>query len=320
MAHCSLLISIIYSETGGSGADSSTSTSQGSIYDRCRMALADLGPTVSIYSIKDCIIGQPIGSGASMQVFEGTCIIAGTVTKVAFKRPHIVMDEKMRKKNFVRLTSVIKRELTIMEQLKSSSNIVNIYGLAFAGLTPVLIVELAQYSLDHYLSSAYQRGCPISWTEKIQLCCDICEGLLALHGAGVVHGDIKASNVLVFIKDDGTSTAKISDFGFSSTFLSEGDSGGGTLAFAAPECTRLGLAKYPGLLRWHRDKLQDVYSYGLTLWQIAMDGAVPFNGLSHSDIEIAKAEDSELNRLRSRLPSDMPPVLRYSIEVTTKHY
>lgn len=189
VVHYSLLVLIITfnsSETGGSGTESSTSTSQGNIYHRCRMALADLGPTASIYSIKDCVIGQPIGSGASMQVFEGTCIIAGTTTKVAFKRPHIVMDERMRKRNFVRLTSVIKRELTIMERLKSSSNIVNIYGLAFAGLTPILIVELAQYTLDHYLSSAHQRGRPISWTEKIKLCYDICEGLLALHSAEVV--------------------------------------------------------------------------------------------------------------------------------------
>lgn len=46
---------------------------------------------------------------------------------------------------------------------------------------------------------------------------------------------------------------------------------------------------------------------------------MPFNGLSHSDIESAKAEDSELTRLKSRLPSDIPLVLRNSIEAATKY-
>ncbi|RUS17905.1 kinase-like domain-containing protein [Endogone sp. FLAS-F59071] len=209
------------------------------------------------YSMEECVVGNSIGRGTSMNVFEGTCNIAGTEVKVALKRPHIAVHQKMQKKAIHRLTSVLRRELTIMERLKQSSNIVNLYGLIIDGLTPMLMVELATCSLDRYLSNARQRGRPIPWIEKLHLCCNICEGLLALHSAGVVHGDIKASNVLVFIDKNGGSTAKISDFGFSCA-TSSNPRRGGTPAFAAPECTRLGLATHPELLEWYHDKLQDV--------------------------------------------------------------
>ena len=121
-----------------------------------------------------------------MQVFEGTCIIAGKITKVAFKRPRMEVDKRMQKKNFQLLASVIRQELTIMGWFKQSSNVVSLYGITFKGPTPILVVELAKCSLDRYLSEARQRGRPISWVEKLRLCFNICEGLLALHKAKVV--------------------------------------------------------------------------------------------------------------------------------------
>lgn len=150
------------------------------------MTLDELGLSTVIYSIKDCVMGHPIGSGASMQVFEGTCTINGTTTKVAFKRPHKFLNESMRKKSSIRLTSMIKRELTVMERLKSNANVVDLYGLTIDGMIPVLIVELAKCSLDHYLSNALQRNRPITWIEKLRLCRDICDGLLALHAIKIV--------------------------------------------------------------------------------------------------------------------------------------
>lgn len=173
-------------ETDGFGVNSSGYTSLRIVYSTWRMSLEKLIPADSIYSMEDCILGNSIGRGASMHVFEGTCKIGGTEIKVALKRPHITIHQKTQKKAILRLISVFKRELTIMERLKQSSNIVNLYGLIFDGLTPMLMVELATCSLDSYLSNARQRGRPISWIEKVRLCCNVCEGLLALHTSEVV--------------------------------------------------------------------------------------------------------------------------------------
>ena len=50
---------------------------------------------------------------------------------------------------------------------------------------------------------------------KHLLCLDIARGLSALHQAGLVHGDLKAENVLVCSSPSRRYLAKISDFGFS---------------------------------------------------------------------------------------------------------
>ena len=50
---------------------------------------------------------------------------------------------------------------------------------------------------------------------KHLLCLDIARGLSSLHQAGLVHGDVKAENVLVCSSPSRRYLAKISDFGFS---------------------------------------------------------------------------------------------------------
>ncbi|KAG8723216.1 histone methyltransferase set1 [Ceratobasidium sp. 395] len=73
--------------------------------------------------------------------------------------------------------------------------------------------------------------------DRIDLCLQVTNGLLYLHGNGVVFGDLKAQNILV----DYGGTAKITDFGLSVLrdssilFSSTGNPGGGTARWMAPE-------------------------------------------------------------------------------------
>ncbi|EIN09287.1 kinase-like protein [Punctularia strigosozonata HHB-11173 SS5] len=70
----------------------------------------------------------------------------------------------------------------------------------------------------------------------------ILEGLMFLHGRGILHRDMKAENILVFHKDKkGRLDVKISDFGLSKFALTIGQSVSpvGTPAWAAPELQHL---------------------------------------------------------------------------------
>lgn len=51
--------------------------------------------------------------------------------------------------------------------------------------------------------------------QRIKLCNDVTAGLLALHQAGAVHGDVKSENVLVFSSSNEKDAyiAKVADFG-----------------------------------------------------------------------------------------------------------
>lgn len=61
----------------------------------------------------------------------------------------------------------------------------------------------------------YEKGQVLTESQCFKLCSDTTSGLLALHRAGVIHGDVKSENVLIFTsrQKDSDYVAKISDFG-----------------------------------------------------------------------------------------------------------
>ena len=76
---------------------------------------------------------------------------------------------------------------------------------------PVLVVELADIGT---LRDALDNFAPLSFELRLSLVMDVMRGLAALHDCGVVHGDLKSTNVLIFsVSDSSEMQAKLSDFG-----------------------------------------------------------------------------------------------------------
>ncbi|KAH7339291.1 kinase-like domain-containing protein [Rhizoctonia solani] len=100
------------------------------------------------------------------------------------------------------------------------------------------------------------------------LCVQVAEGLAYLHGNSVIHGDLKACNVLV--SEDGE--VKLTDFGLS--FLEES-----ALRFTASQNHCEGTARWmaPELIQQSSPRCveTDVYAFGMTVVEI-MTEAVPF--------------------------------------------
>ena len=81
---------------------------------------------------------------------------------------------------------------------------------------------------------------------------------------------------------------------------------GGTLLFRAPECGR----SFPELVDFHKKPTQDIYSFGLVVYQIALDGKPPYEDAD--DIVEAKRTDTSLSILLSELPKDTPMGMSYN--------
>ena len=118
-----------------------------------------------------------------------------------------------------RLHSVL-REISIMHHspLAHHPNIIDLYGYGWRlreqRPAPYIVLEYGEYgSLRKYLLESKS----LSLRAKLIFAGDVACGLMALHQCGIVHGDVKLDNVIVFPSLDRPSgcIAKICDFGHS---------------------------------------------------------------------------------------------------------
>ncbi|PHH67738.1 hypothetical protein CDD82_1173 [Ophiocordyceps australis] len=135
---------------------------------------------------------------------------------------------------------------------------------------PALVQEYAEFgTLDRLQADVGALAFGI----KQKLCYDVGRGLSILHACGIVHGDLKHENVLVFANRypqpaDQPYTAKVADFG--GTLLApQGHDEGSTLPmytfpYEAPEAG--------DRLTGDAAKKTDAFSYGMLVWRCMLDG------------------------------------------------
>ncbi len=130
--------------------------------------------------------------------------------------------------------------------------------------------------------------------KKVRLAAQAAEGLHAAHREGLLHGDVKPSNVLVEETPDGDLAAWICDFGLASE-IAEGDHRPGALA-GTPEYMA------PELLAGEHtapDRRSDVFSLGVTLHQLLTGELPPRAAVGWSD----------LRRRAPELPADLAAIV-----------
>ncbi|KAF4849832.1 Ankyrin repeat domain-containing protein 2 [Colletotrichum siamense] len=151
------------------------------------------------------------------------------------------------------------------------------YGWSFRGASviPYLVVEYAPLgTLREYIKTAKPRLADVEI-----LLGDVSSALSALHTCGIVHGDVKLDNALVFPSWDRPTKAlaKITDFGhaiiLNDTAGSQSDDDeiikyGGTLLYNAPEVKTQDLfpIERRGLLKC------DIWAFGLMVWEACLGG------------------------------------------------
>jgi serine/threonine protein kinase len=134
----------------------------------------------------------------------------------------------------------------------------------------------------------------LSFESSLDLSRNIAEGLLALHNCGVVHGDIKPENILVFPRRDADNSfiAKLTDFGHSVFEHSRLNTlPAFTPKWCAPELTPEG--SMSKRMEFKEMKATDFYSYGLVVLSIMIGR--PFHK-SLDNIEASKLDETMLKR------------------------
>jgi serine/threonine protein kinase len=108
-----------------------------------------------------------------------------------------------------------KNEAEIMRRMVHR-NITTFYGIAETERGYCMVMEyLANDSLFSYMKSN-KTNIP-SWSNKVDFALDIARGVAFLHRLGIIHRDLKLSNILL----DSRFRGKIADFGLSHTKTSQ---------------------------------------------------------------------------------------------------
>ncbi|XP_072241793.1 receptor-interacting serine/threonine-protein kinase 3-like [Leuresthes tenuis] len=185
-------------------------------------------------------------------------------------------------------SSIMPQKKALYEEASHMNNasfdfVLRIYGI-YQGCPPVeglsvqqgIVMEFMERGSIETLQKALfdteaDKGIPPPWPLAFRLAHQVALGMNFLHSIGLLHQDLKPSNVL--LNDD--LNAKLGDFGLSRVSASVLNSDqtaagiiGGTVKYMPPEAFNLAYKPVRAF---------DIYSYGILLWSI-FAGEEPYQG------------------------------------------
>jgi serine/threonine-protein kinase len=200
----------------------------------------------------------------------------------------------------------LQQEATAAARL-SHPGIVTIHDVGVAGGVPYIVME---YFRGRTLSALVARG-PLPPAKAVLIGVQVCRALQYAHGEGVVHRDVKSSNIMV----DDAWRVKLTDFGVARV-VGRGDGDPmivGTPAYIAPEHAQGRDA----------DARSDLYALGVVLYE-ALTGERPFPSTDFATVlhevvhldpvpprernfAVSPALDAVVRRIMSKDPDDRYP-------------
>jgi len=181
------------------------------------------------------------------------------------------------------------------------NNIATIYAIEESDDETFIVME---YIKGQELKDKIEAGpLPIDDTLNIEI--QIAQGLQIAHEAGVVHRDIKSSNIMLTERGD----VKIMDFGLAKfgdhTKLTKEGTTLGTVAYMSPE-----QAKGDDV-----DQRSDIFSLGVLLYEM-LTGQLPFKGDYDQAVtySILNEEPEPITGLRTGIPLELERIVGKCLE------
>ncbi len=218
-----------------------------------------------------------IGQGAMGEVFLAEDPVMGRKVALKMIRPSAVDEAEARAR--------FEREARAAARL-NHPGVVTVHEF---GEEAGLLYLVMEFVAGDDLLDLLQRG-GLTRSEYIEVLAQVCDALGEAHARGIVHRDVKPSNVRV-LREGGRLLAKVMDFGVAQLTNSDVTSEGiwmGTLSYMAPEYLDSGRA----------GPASDLFAVGVMLYEGLTRGRKPFPGDTPSMV---------LNRILLHPPDPLDP-------------
>ncbi len=225
---------------------------------------------------------EKIGAGGMGEVYLAEDTRLKRKVALKFLPSHLVSNEVI-KTRFLREAQAVAK--------LNHPNIVTIYDVSEFNGRPFFAMEHVEGHLLHHF--AHEKPLPLDTV--IEYAVQVCQGIGEAHRAGVIHRDVKATNIIV----DTKGRARLLDFGLAAIAgddkLTKTGSTLGTVSYMSPE-------QVSGR---DIDQRSDLFSFGVVLYEL-LAGRTPFR------------RDSEGATLRAIMQETPEPLSRYKSDIPAR--
>lgn len=234
---------------------------------RCKACGQAVSSTGAQRMLGQVVLGQyelvdVLGQGGMSVVYQGKHRITEQQVALKILPPELAAHSQVK--------SRFLEEAKALAQL-DHPNIVHLYNFGQENGSFVLAMQFVIGKTWERLIVESER---LSWQATAKIAVDVLKALEYAHGRGVIHRDMKPSNVLVR-EQDGAAT--VMDFGIAkmttSSRLTATGQTMGTVRYMSPEQVR----------GQEVDASTDLYSLGATIYE-SLTGETPFDGSTHFEI------------------------------------
>ena len=197
----------------------------------------------------------------------------------------------------------LELEIATLAQLSHPHIVTAFHAEEIEGYFCLISEFVKEGNLEQWLA---RRSVPVTPKTAAAIAAQLCEALKHAHGMGVIHCDIKPSNILISSTTDGVPNIKLADFGLAkllkdSAAVTSTGMAVGTLQFMSPEqLTR-------------REKFgftSDIYSVGIVLYRL-LAGQCPFDSENEIELisQIVERQPTGLHSSSHRVPAGLAAIV-----------